>query len=59
MRRKNDQIERKHLTCLRCGATMWTDAAHRTCRKCRRGNSRGRDVQVRHFSGIQENLPRW
>lgn len=30
---------RKHLPCLGCGATMWTDPGHRICKKCQRRNS--------------------
>jgi len=39
MRMRQVPLEKKHMDCLRCGATMWTDAAHRMCRKCRRHNA--------------------
>lgn len=39
-------LEKKHLPCLRCGARMLTDAAHRFCRKCRRHNSEVYDAPV-------------
>jgi Zn finger protein HypA/HybF involved in hydrogenase expression len=39
MRLRQVPLEKKHMDCLRCGDTMWTDAAHRMCRKCRRHNA--------------------
>ena len=29
---------KKHLPCLGCGESMWTDRGHRFCRKCQRRN---------------------
>jgi hypothetical protein len=29
---------KKWLSCLGCGAEMWTDRCHRFCKKCRRRN---------------------
>jgi hypothetical protein len=32
-------LEKKYLACLKCGQTIWTDAARRICRECTRKNS--------------------
>ena len=39
MRLRLRPLDKKYLSCLRCNRQMWTDAAHRLCRKCRRHNS--------------------
>ena len=44
-------LVKKNLPCLRCGKTMWTDAAHRFCRKCRRHNSEVYDAPAFSASG--------
>jgi Zn finger protein HypA/HybF involved in hydrogenase expression len=49
-------LEKKQLSCLRCGTTMSTDAAHRMCRKCRRHNSEVYDVPTYGSSRLQENV---
>ena len=49
-------LEKKYLSCLRCGATMSTDAAHRICRRCRRHNSEVYDVPTYGSSGLQGNV---
>ena len=54
MRMRLVPLEKKQLSCLRCGTTMWTDAAHRTCRKCRRSNSAVYDMPAYCSSGAQE-----
>ena len=54
MRMRLVLLEKKQLSCLGCGTTMWTDAAHRMCSKCRRHNSAVRDVPVYGSGGLQE-----
>lgn len=44
MRLRLVPLEKKQLSCLRCGKTLWTDAAHRICRHCHRHNSAVYDV---------------
>ncbi len=46
MRLRLKPLEKKHLRCLRCGKTMYTDAAHRMCRKCRRHNNEVYDAPI-------------
>ena len=38
MRLRVKPLQKKELRCLGCGRTMWTDAAHRFCARCRRRN---------------------
>ncbi len=53
MRLRQVPHEKKHLDCLRCGATIWTDAAHRICRKCRRHNAEIYEVPMYCSNGIR------
>jgi len=46
MRLRVRPLEKKYLRCLRCGKLMWTDAARRFCRKCRRHNFEVYDVPI-------------
>jgi len=32
---KERNLQKKWLTCLRCGKRIWTDRCHRFCRRCR------------------------
>jgi len=56
MRLRLRPLEKKHLPCLRCGRIMWTDAAHRFCRKCRRHNSEIYDSPVYSSGGDLRDL---
>jgi Zn finger protein HypA/HybF involved in hydrogenase expression len=56
MRLRLRPLQKKYLSCLRCGKTMWTDAAHRLCRKCRRHNSEVYDAPVFNCSGDSQDL---
>ena len=51
MRLRMRTLPKKHLPCLRCGKILWTDAAHRFCRKCRRHNSEVYDTPTYSFVG--------
>jgi Zn finger protein HypA/HybF involved in hydrogenase expression len=56
MRLRQVPLEKKQMSCLRCGDTMLTDAAHRMCRKCRRHNSEVYDVPICWSGGVQGNI---
>ena len=56
MRLRQVPLEKKFMSCLKCGATVWTDAAHRMCRKCRRHNAEVYDVPMYCSSGVQGSL---
>jgi len=32
---KERNVQKKWLTCIRCGKRIWTDRCHRYCRRCR------------------------
>jgi Zn finger protein HypA/HybF involved in hydrogenase expression len=53
MRLRQVPPEKKYMSCLKCGATVWTDAAHRMCRKCHRHNAEIYDAPVCWSGGIQ------
>lgn len=56
MRLRMQALRKKHLPCLRCGKTMWTDAAHRLCRKCHRHNSEVYETPTYSFVGDMRDL---
>ena len=50
-------VRKKNLTCLGCGTPMWTDPAHRMCKKCKRRNEASPGEKTRYsFAGGRENL---
>ena len=59
MRLRLRPLDKKYLPCLRCGHQMWTDAAHRLCRKCRRHNSEVYDVPIYNASGEAGDASLW
>jgi Zn finger protein HypA/HybF involved in hydrogenase expression len=56
MRLRQVPLEKKYMSCLKCGATVWTDAAHRMCRKCRRHNAEVYDVPIYCSSSVQGSV---
>ena len=56
MRLRLRPLEKKQLPCLRCGTVMWTDAAHRFCRKCRRRNSDVYDAPAHTLVGEMRHV---
>jgi Zn finger protein HypA/HybF involved in hydrogenase expression len=56
MRLRQVPLEKKYMSCLKCGTTVWTDAAHRMCRKCRRHNAEVYDAPMYCSSGVQGSL---
>jgi len=51
MRLRLQPLEKKQLSCLKCGRTLWTDAGHRMCRECRRRNGEVYNTPVYTCSG--------
>lgn len=56
MRLRVRPLEKKNLRCLRCGKMMWTDAAHRFCRKCRRHNNEVFDSHTYSLTGDSREM---
>jgi Zn finger protein HypA/HybF involved in hydrogenase expression len=56
MRLRQVPLEKKQMSCLRCGTMTLTDAAHRICRKCHRHNAEIYDAPMYCSSGIQGSV---
>ena len=52
-------MEKKYMPCLRCDRPIWTDAANRLCRQCRRHNAEVYDLPARGTGSVAGEAGLW